>query len=83
MSRALQHRLHDTAKKARNDAAAFKEYSRRLLRDLEGKGITRTAVETVNLVANLHANDALAAECIRTFPTVTFPATLLLRREEI
>ena len=23
-----------------------------------------------------------AAECIRTFPTVTFPATLLLKREE-
>ena len=26
--------------------------------------------------------DILAAECIRTFPTVTFPATLLLKREE-
>ena len=32
----------------------------------------------------MHWNDAdiLAAECIRTFPTVTFPATLLLKREE-
>ena len=27
-------------------------------------------------------SDALMAECIRTFPTVTFPAMLLLRREE-
>ena len=27
--------------------------------------------------------DVLRAECIRTFPTVTFPASLLLRREEV
>ena len=27
-------------------------------------------------------SDVLAAECIRTFPTATFPATLLLKREE-
>ena len=27
-------------------------------------------------------SDILAAECIRIFPTVTFPATLLMKREE-
>ena len=63
-------------------AQDFKIYARRLVKDLELKGTIRTAVEGVNL--SLHWNDAdiLAAECIRTFPTVTFPATLLLKREE-
>ena len=47
------------------------------------KGTIRTAVEGINL--SLHANhaDVLMGECIRTFPTVTFPAMLLLKREEI
>ena len=64
-------------------AKAYLEYSRRLVRDLEGKGIVRTAVEATNLNVNTDENDVLRAECIRTFPTVTFPATLLLKREEI
>ena len=53
------------------------------MKDLELKGIIRTAVEGMNL--SLHWNGEshiLAAECIRTFPTVTYPATLLLKREE-
>ena len=64
-------------------AEDFKMYARRLVKDLELKGTIRTAVEGINL--SLHWNDEsdiLAAECIRTFPTVTFPATLLLKREE-
>ena len=65
------------------EAKAYLEYSRRLVRDLEGKGIVRTAVEATNLNVNTDENDVLRAECIRTFPTVTFPATLLLKREEI
>ena len=62
---------------------AFHYYSRRLVRDLEAKGIVRTAVESVNL--SLHADDpdVLKAECIRTFPAVTFPASQLLKREEV
>ena len=53
------------------------------MKDLELKGTIRTAVEGMNL--SLHGSDdadILAAECIRTFPTVTFLATLLLKREE-
>ena len=53
------------------------------MKDLELKGTIRTAVEGMNL--SLHwsnESDILAAECIRTFPTATFPATLLLKREE-
>ena len=54
-----------------------------LLRDLEGKGIVRTAVETTNLAISSNNPDVMHAECIRTFPSVTFPAVLLLRREEV
>ena len=53
------------------------------MKDLELKGTIRTAAEGVKL--SLHWSDEadiLAAECIRTFPTVTFQATLLLKREE-
>ena len=53
------------------------------MKDLEAKGIVRTAVETVNLALHANHKDVLMAECIRTFPTVTFPASLLLKREEI
>ena len=65
------------------EAKSFRHYSGRLLRDLEGKGIIRTTVETVNLAMEAPNSDILAAECFRTFPSVTFPASLLLKREEI
>jgi len=61
-------------------AKAFADYSKRLVRDLEGKGIVRTILETTNLAVHASCNDILDAECFRTFPTVTFPASLLLRR---
>ena len=59
------------------------EYSKRLLKDLEAKSMIRTAVETLNLSLVGAHPDVLKAECIRTFPTVTFPAAELLRREEV
>ena len=62
---------------------AFQEYSRRLVKDLEAKGIIRTAVEALNLSAHAAQKDVLSAECMRTFPSVTFPANLLLKREEV
>ena len=68
---------------SRGAAEDFKLYARRLVKDLELKGTVRTAVEGMNL--SLHwseESDVLAAECIRTFPTATFPATLLLKGEE-
>jgi hypothetical protein len=61
----------------------FQMYSKRLVKDLEAKGIIRTAVESLNLQLKGHCEDVTMAECIRTFPTVTFPATLLLKREEV
>ena len=65
------------------DPTSFRYYSQRLVRDLEAKGILRTIVETTNLAIHLNKMDELASECIRTFPTVTFAAHLLLKREEI
>ena len=68
---------------SRGTAEDFKPYARRLVKGLELKGTVRTAVEGMNL--SLHWSDessVLAAECIRTFPTVTFPALLLLERKE-
>jgi hypothetical protein len=47
------------------------------------KGTIRTAEESVNLSLYAAHVDVLMAECIRTFPTVTFPASLLLKREEV
>ena len=68
---------------SRSAAQVSQYYSRRLVRDLEAKGIVRTAVESTLLF--LHSDDevVLMAECIRTFPSVTFPALLLLKREEV
>jgi hypothetical protein len=66
-----------------SDRKAFQNYAKRLVRDLEGNGIVRTAVETCNLAVHSDERDVLSAECIRTFASVTFPAMLLLRREEV
>ena len=62
---------------------AFQDYSRRLVKDLEAKGIIRTAVESLNLSVHASNADILKSECMRTFATVTFPANLLLKREEV
>jgi hypothetical protein len=65
------------------DAQDFHKYVRRLVKDLEMKGTSRTAVEGVNLSLFANRSDVLMTECIRTFPTVIFPASLLLKREEV
>ena len=59
------------------------KYSRRLVRYLEITGIVRTAVEGANLSLHAAHTDILEAECVRTFPTIRFPANELLKREEI
>jgi hypothetical protein len=61
----------------------FSQCSRRVIKDLESKGMIRTAVEATNLAEYADHSDTLMAECIRTFATVTFQAQLLLRREEV
>ena len=64
------------------EAEEFQKYSRNLVKNLEAKGIARTALESTNLQLFADHPDPLMAECIRTFPSVTFPASLLLKREE-
>ena len=81
MERSLQRKLEVAP--AMPETKSFHEYSRRLVRDLEGKGVIRTSVETVNLSLHADSKDILDAECVRTFPSIHFPATLLLKREEI
>ena len=54
-----------------------------MLNDLEAKSMVRTAVETLNLSISGTHPDISKAECIRTFPTITFPAAELLRRGEV
>ena len=66
-----------------SESKAYRKYAERLVRYLDGKGIVRTAVETTNLAVHNAEHDILRAECIRTFPSVSFPATLLLRLEEV
>ena len=78
---AAQRRVAGEA--SEGQAKYFNKYVRRMLKDLEMRGTIRTSAETTNL--SLHANnsDVLKGECIRTFPHVNFPASLLLKREEI
>ena len=64
-------------------AKEFQLCSKRVLKDVESKGMLRTAVETVNLCEYADHPDKLMAECIRTFPTVVFEAATLLMREEV
>ena len=62
----------------------FQEYSKRLLKGLEAKSMVRAVVETLHLLSIFGTHpDVLKAECIRTFPTITFPVAELLRREEL
>ena len=78
---ALERKVDRTARQPM--PKEFHEYSKRLLKDLEAKSMVRTAVETLNLSLAADHQDVLKAECVRTFPTVTFPAASLLRREEV
>ena len=48
--------------------------SGRMITDIEMNGALRGAVEEHNLCVQLRSNDALFAECIRTFPSVELSA---------
>jgi hypothetical protein len=62
---------------------AFSLYSKRLVKDLEAKGIIRTAAEGTNLALQADCNDTLRPEMFSTMPRVAFKASLLLKREEV
>ena len=54
-----------------------------MITDVEMNGTIRGAVEEFNLCSNLRRNDALFAEYIRSFPTVTIDARQWLHRLEL
>jgi len=81
MEEGMHRRTHSAIQEPAHKC--FHLYSKRLLKDLESKGIIRTTVESLNLSEHADESDVLSAECVRTFPTVAFPASLLLKREEV
>jgi len=54
--------------------------ARRMLTDLEMKGVLREAQASFNLCANLRPDDVLFQECIRTFMTVSLPGCAFMQR---
>jgi len=69
--------------KTRTPGDQVRAVCRRMLTDLEQKGILRGAVECFNLCVNLRADDSLFQECIRTFMTVSFAGNAFLHRLEL
>ena len=54
--------------------------ARRMLTDLEMKGVLREAQTSFNLCVNLRPDDNLFQECIRTFMTISFPGGAFMQR---
>ena len=57
--------------RGRGAASQARAASGRLVTDLEMNSTFRGAVEVFNLCRNLHPNDVLFAECVRTFQECT------------
>lgn len=56
--------------------------SRRMISDLELRGVLRGAPEVYNLSVNMRKDDSLFQECIRTFQEVSFPGGAFLAKLE-
>ena len=54
--------------------------ARRMVTDLEMKGVLRESQASFNLCANLRQDDTLFQECIRTFMTVSIPGSAFMQR---
>ena len=72
----LKERNFGKTQKAQERAVAA-----RMVTDLECNGVCRGAVEVTNLAANLHKTDALAQECVRTFPKPHLDGRLWMHRQ--
>lgn len=57
--------------------------TRRMLTDLEQKGVLRGAVDCFNLCVNLREEDSLFHDCVRTFRSTSFPGSAFLHRLEL
>ena len=69
--------------KGKSEFQQQRAVSGRMITDIEMNGTVRGAVEEFHLCTNLHKYDALFAECIRSFPTVTVDAQNWLHRLEV
>jgi len=69
--------------KGKSEFQQQRAVSGRMITDIEMNGTIRGAVEEFHLCTNLHKNDALFAECIRSFPHVTVDAQKWLHRLEM
>ena len=67
----------------KSDYQKQRAVSGRMITDIEMNGTVRGAVEEFNLCTNLHGNDALFAECIRSFASVTTDAQNWLYRLQV
>ena len=71
----------------RDEGKTLREQQRavsgRMITDIEMNGTVRGAVELYNLAKNLRRNDALFAECVRTFATRDVDARAWLHRLEM
>ena len=78
ISEAFSRKIESDKGKRTSVAEKFHQCSRRILKDVESKGMIRTAVEGVNLSEHAAAKDTLMAECLRTVADVTFQVQVLL-----
>ena len=83
ISEAFSRNIESDKGRRTSVAEKFHQCSRRIIKDVESKGMIRTAVEGVNLSEHAAAKDTLMAECLRTVADVTFQVQVLLKREEI
>ena len=81
LNEALAHLRQKHGKEA--FATQIQKAARKMVTELHTKSVARGAVEGVNLASRFRDDDPLAAECIRTFRTITFQGASLLRREEL
>eukprot|EP00973_Karenia_brevis_P001687 229181-Karenia_brevis.AAC.1 len=54
--------------------------ARRMLSDLEMKGVLREAQASFNLCVNLRPDDHIFQECVRTFRYTSFPGGIFMQR---
>ena len=73
----LRERIVDRSERDKAIAVA-----RRMVTDLEMKGVLREAQAIFNLCVNLRPGDSLFQECMRTSMTVAFPGDAFLQRLE-
>ena len=74
--------LHDRIAVEYTPADQTRTVSRRMIVDLELRGVLRGGPEVYNLSVHMREDDSLFQECIRTFMTVSFPSGDIVKKFE-